>query len=65
MNTYNYIAIEGTIGAGKTSLATMISEDYNAKLILEGFADNPFLPKCMRKWHRYWFVDRGWLSWSG
>ena len=41
---YNYIAIEGNIGAGKTSLAKMISEDFNAKLVLERFADNPFLP---------------------
>jgi len=41
---YNYIAIEGNIGAGKTSLATKISHDFNAKLILERFADNPFLP---------------------
>ena len=42
---YNYIAIEGNIGAGKTSLSTKISEEYNAKLILEQFSDNPFLPK--------------------
>lgn len=55
MNTYNYIAIEGTIGAGKTSLATMISEDYNAKLILEGFADNPFLPKFYEEADKYAF----------
>jgi len=42
---YNYIVIEGNIGAGKTTLATMIAEEFNAKLILERFADNPFLPK--------------------
>jgi len=42
---YNYIAIEGNIGAGKTSLATKISQQFNAKLILEQFDDNPFLPK--------------------
>lgn len=42
---YNYIVIEGNIGAGKTTLASMIARDYNAKLILERFADNPFLPK--------------------
>ena len=42
---YNYIAIEGNIGAGKTSLTTRIAEQYNAKFILEQFADNPFLPK--------------------
>jgi len=40
-----YLVIEGNIGAGKTSLAQMISNDFNAKLVLEQFADNPFLPK--------------------
>lgn len=42
---YHFIAIEGNIGAGKTSLATKIAEDYEAKLILEQFEDNSFLPK--------------------
>jgi deoxyadenosine/deoxycytidine kinase len=42
---YNYIAIEGNIGAGKTSLATMIAKQFEAKLILEQFEDNAFLPK--------------------
>jgi deoxyguanosine kinase len=42
---YNYVVIEGNIGAGKTTLATRISEQFNARLILEHFADNPFLPK--------------------
>lgn len=42
---YNYIVIEGNIGAGKTTLASMIAKEHNAKLILERFADNPFLPK--------------------
>jgi deoxyguanosine kinase len=42
---YNYVVIEGNIGAGKTTLATRIAEHYNAQLILEHFADNPFLPK--------------------
>ena len=42
---YNYITIEGNIGAGKTTLATLLSEHYKAKLVLEEFADNPFLPK--------------------
>jgi len=51
----NYIAIEGNIGAGKTSLSTMISEDFNAKLILERFKDNPFLPKFYEDQHRYAF----------
>ncbi len=52
---YNYIAIEGNIGAGKTSLATRISEQYNAKLILEQFAENPFLPKFYEKPEQYAF----------
>jgi deoxyguanosine kinase len=52
---YNYIAIEGNIGAGKTSLATKISEEHNAKLILEQFADNPFLPKFYEKPEQYAF----------
>lgn len=42
---YNYIAIEGNIGSGKTSLANLIGDEFNAKIILERFADNPFLPK--------------------
>ena len=55
-SNYNYIAIEGNIGAGKTSLATKISNDYNAKLILERFADNPFLPKFYEDASRYAFT---------
>ena len=42
---YNHIAIEGNIGCGKTTLATMLSSDIDARLVLEQFADNPFLPK--------------------
>jgi deoxyguanosine kinase len=42
---YNFVAIEGNIGAGKTTLARRLSEDYNARLILERFEDNSFLPK--------------------
>ena len=53
---YNYIAVEGNIGAGKTSLATMISREFNAKLILERFADNPFLPKFYKDPQRYAFT---------
>jgi len=41
----SYLVIEGNIGAGKTTFAKRIAEEYNAKLILEQFADNPFLPK--------------------
>jgi deoxyadenosine/deoxycytidine kinase len=44
LSDYNFISIEGNIGAGKTSLATRIASDYNAKLILEQFEDNSFLP---------------------
>lgn len=51
----NYIAIEGNIGAGKTSLSTMISQDFNARLILERFKDNPFLPKFYEDNHRFAF----------
>ena len=53
---YNYIAIEGNIGAGKTSLATKMSKEFNAKLILERFADNPFLPKFYKEPQRYAFT---------
>ena len=52
---FNYIAIEGNIGAGKTSLATKIAHDFNAKLILERFKDNPFLPKFYEDTSRYAF----------
>lgn len=52
---YTYIALEGNIGAGKTSLATMISTDYNAKFIPERFKDNPFLPKFYKDQSRYAF----------
>ena len=52
---FNYIAIEGNIGAGKTSLALKISEDFNAQLVPERFADNPFLPKFYADQARYAF----------
>jgi deoxyguanosine kinase len=39
-----FIAIEGNIGAGKTTLATMLAKDWEARLMLEQFAENPFLP---------------------
>lgn len=54
---YNYIAIEGTVGAGKTTLATRIANDYNGKLVLEEFeADkNPFLPKFYKEPDKYSF----------
>lgn len=53
--SFNYIAVEGNIGAGKTSLSTMISQDFNARLILERFKDNPFLPKFYEDRYRYAF----------
>jgi len=55
MIPYQFIAIEGTIGAGKTSLATRISQDFNAKLILEQFEDNAFLPKFYEDQDKYAF----------
>jgi len=55
LERYNYIAIEGNIGAGKTSLATKIANDFNAKLVLERFKDNPFLPKFYEDQARYAF----------
>ena len=52
---YNFICIEGNIGAGKTSLAKKISEDCNARLILEEFANNPFLPNFYKEPEKYAF----------
>ncbi len=52
---YNYIAIEGNIGAGKTSLTKLISDQFNAKTVLERFADNPFLPKFYTDNERFAF----------
>lgn len=48
-----YICIEGCIGAGKTSLANMIANDWNAQLILEQFEENIFLPKFYKEPDRY------------
>lgn len=42
---YHFVTIEGNIGAGKTTLSHLLARHYNARLILEEFADNPFLPK--------------------
>ncbi|RKR09429.1 2-amino-4-hydroxy-6-hydroxymethyldihydropteridine diphosphokinase [Flavobacterium sp. 90] len=55
LENFNYIAFEGNIGAGKTTLAHKISEDFNAKTVLERFADNPFLPKFYKDQNRYAF----------
>ncbi|MEP3210963.1 MAG: 2-amino-4-hydroxy-6-hydroxymethyldihydropteridine diphosphokinase [Maribacter sp.] len=51
----NFVAIEGNIGAGKTTLANKIAADFNGKLVLERFADNPFLPKFYEDQSRYAF----------
>jgi deoxyadenosine/deoxycytidine kinase len=51
----NFIAIEGNIGAGKTTLATRLAADQNRRLILEEFSDNPFLPPFYREPERYAF----------
>ena len=55
LNRFNYIAIEGNIGAGKTTLTSRIAEDFNAKTVFERFADNPFLPKFYQDQNRYAF----------
>ena len=51
----NYLVIEGNIGAWKTTLAQMISKKYGANLVLEQFADNPFLPKFYQNPEQYAF----------
>ena len=51
----HFLAIEGNIGAGKTTLAQKIAEDFKAKLVLERFAENPFLPKFYEDQERYAF----------
>ena len=52
---YNFITIEGNIGAGKTTLAHLLAKRFNARLILEEFADNPFLPKFYENPNQYAF----------
>jgi deoxyguanosine kinase len=52
---YKFIVIEGNIGAGKTTLARKIADDYNAKMIPEEFAENPFLPKFYQNPEKYSF----------
>jgi len=55
MENLNYLVIEGNIGAGKTTLAQMIGAKFQTKLVLEQFADNPFLPKFYENQQQYSF----------
>jgi len=60
---HKYLVIEGNIGAGKTSLATMLAEDTGSRLVLEQFNDNPFLAKFYEDPERYAFqVELSFLS---
>ena len=52
---YSFITVEGNIGAGKTTLSNLLAKHYNARLILEQFADNPFLPKFYEDPKQYAF----------
>jgi len=52
---YHFITIEGNIGAGKTTLAHILSRHFNARMILEQFSDNPFLPKFYENPPQYAF----------
>ncbi|MBL0269332.1 MAG: deoxynucleoside kinase [Chitinophagaceae bacterium] len=52
---YHFITVEGNIGAGKTTLAHLLSKHYNARLVLEEFADNPFLSKFYENPQQYAF----------
>ncbi|MEL7832633.1 deoxynucleoside kinase [Fodinibius sp. Rm-B-1B1-1] len=54
-NDFDFIAIEGVIGVGKTSLAKLLTERHNARLVLEQFEENPFLPKFYKDRERYAF----------
>ncbi|MDB9913945.1 2-amino-4-hydroxy-6-hydroxymethyldihydropteridine diphosphokinase [Flavobacteriaceae bacterium] len=55
MSKFRYVAIEGNIGAGKTSLATQLASDFNTKLVLERFKENPFLPEFYKDPDRFAF----------
>ncbi len=52
---YHFVTIEGNIGAGKTTLAHLLSKHFKARLVLEEFADNPFLPKFYENPQQYAF----------
>lgn len=52
---YRFVTIEGNIGAGKTTLATLLHEHYQGRLILEEFAENPFLKNFYENPRQYAF----------
>ncbi len=56
LSAMRYLVIEGNIGAGKTTLASMLAKDMNARIVLEQFSDNPFLPKFYSDPQRYSFL---------
>ena len=61
MRNLYYVAIEGTIGVGKTSLANLLSEKLSAKLVLEAFEDNPFLSDFYEDAERHAFQTQLWF----
>jgi deoxyadenosine/deoxycytidine kinase len=52
---HHFITVEGNIGAGKTTLTHLLAKKLNARIILEEFADNPFLPKFYENPQQYAF----------
>lgn len=56
MFPYQYIVIEGNIGAGKTTFVKMLAAKHKARLLLESFAENPFLPKFYKEPEKYAFT---------
>lgn len=52
---HHFITVEGNIGVGKTTLTHLLAKHFNARLILEEFADNPFLPKFYENPAQYAF----------
>jgi deoxyadenosine/deoxycytidine kinase len=52
---HHFITVEGNIGAGKTTLSHLLSKHFNARLVLEEFADNPFLAKFYEQPQLYAF----------
>ena len=61
MRNLYYVAIEGTIGVGKTSLANLLSEKLSAKIVLETFEDNPFLSDFYEDPERHAFQTQLWF----